>query len=311
MHSAPGTLASPMAARLPLHPAGIELGVALDLPWDVESRDVSALLDETSAYVAHLSLGWQPGPRPHVDAGDYFPAYDDFFAHAGARFSSRSLHHSARSRGAIEAYRQGELLEVTNALVDRYGFAWVTEDAGLWPIQPDVPDADALASWSHDALWGAARHARVLRAGLEAPLVLDFPRTRAYDFFRALGTRSRASSDRARSAVRCIRAPPRTIHPRRRGTDSFEDIERLPLARCFELRVSARDADDAEGSFEAELECIERLIGLCPNLRVIVYEAASGAELQAEGTVSALLRLRDAIESRGLFRGDAGYDARV
>jgi uncharacterized protein len=300
----PGTVASPMAARLPLHPAGIELGVALDLPWDVESRDVIALLDETSAYAAHLSLGWQPGPRPHVEARDSFPAYDDFFAHVGARFSSRSLHHSARSRGAIEAYREGELLEVTNALVDRYGFAWVTEDAGLWPIQPDVPDADALASFSHDALWGAARHARVLRAGLEAPLVLDFPRTRAYDFFRAL-------ADEADVDVSLDTATILADHPRGRGTDSFEDIERLPLARCFELRVSARAADSAEGSFDAELECIERLVGLCPNLRVIVYEAASGAELRAEGTVSALLRLRDAIESRGLFRGDAGYDARV
>src|SRR5262249_512356 len=141
----------------------------------------------------------------HADAQDYFPAYDDLFVRTGARFATRSLRHAAQSRRVIDAYRRGELLEVTNALVDRYGFSWVTEDVGLWPIagpsgtlRPSAAEDRAVQkpSLNHESLMAAVRHARVVRAALEAPLLLDFPSfatlgagigaIHAFDFFRAL-----------------------------------------------------------------------------------------------------------------------------
>ncbi len=198
-----------MAPRFPLGPAKVELGVGLDLQWDqdpglvkdplrgdVVSERVVALLEEHAANAMHVSVCWQPRRRTHVEARDYFPAYDDLFAKVGARFSSRALRHTALSRRAVEAYRRGELLEVTNALVERYGFSWVSEDVGLWPIQGKPPNATG-PRLDQDGLWAAIRHARVVRAGLEVPLLVDFPGfatsnaahegpMHAYDFFRAV-----------------------------------------------------------------------------------------------------------------------------
>jgi hypothetical protein len=288
-----------MAARLPLHPAGIELGVLIDLPRD--DGPGFALLERSAAHAAQLSLRWQPRTGVLAEARDYFPAFDDLFAKIGERFPRRALHHPARTPRAIEAYRRGELLEVTNALVDRYGFGWVTEDAALWPIQ-GKPDG---ASSNQEGLRAAARHARVVRAGLEAPLVLDGPslaesdeETDPFEFFRAL-------ADEADVAV-SIDAAKIVAHQARRESsdvDSVDELEKLPLARCFEIRLSGTGS---------ELECAEHLAGLCPNVRAIVYDVpAAAASARAERTLSALARLRDTIESRRHLAWDAEGDARV
>jgi hypothetical protein len=268
----------------------------------------------------HLSLCWQPRSGAHAEARDYFPAYDELFARIGERFATRALHHPAPSYRAAEAYRLGELLEVTNALVDRYGFGWVTEDAALWPIRGKPPNDDGGPSLTHEELRAAARHARVVRAGLEAPLVLDFPSfaatagdeeaTRVYDFFRALADEAdvAVSIDTGKilaNQARCERT----------DVDSADALEKLPLGRCFEIRVSARDAVcDARNdrSFDAEVELVERLVGLCPNVRAIVCEVPTGAaESRTDRTLSVLARLRDAIDARRLFSGPLDFEARI
>src|SRR5258708_26722523 len=141
-----------MAARFPLGRSGVELGVGLDLSWGQEpgmikdpirgelvADGVVSLLEEQAAISSHLSVSWQPRRRVHVEAHDYFAAYDDLFARLGDRFATRALQHSAISRRAVEAYRRGEPLESPNTLVDRYHFEWVSEDLGLWPIQGKPP----------------------------------------------------------------------------------------------------------------------------------------------------------------------------
>src|SRR5216117_367601 len=100
-----------MGVRFPVRPLRLELGLALDLAWDqdpgvvsdpargdVVSDDIAASLGRLSSEFTHLSVGWQPRRRSHVEAEDYFAAYDDLFARAGGRFSGCALHHTALSR---------------------------------------------------------------------------------------------------------------------------------------------------------------------------------------------------------------------
>src|SRR4051794_17733706 len=313
-----------MAVRFPTRPTTVELGVGLDLQWgqdtglmkdpirgDFVSDGVVSVLEERAAMATHLAVCWQPRRRTHVEARDYFPAYDDLFERLGDRFATRALHHTALSRRAVEAYRRGELLEVTNALVDRYGFAWVSEDVGLWPIQGKPPNATG-PRLDQEGLWAAIRHARVVRAGLEVSLLIDFPGfatssgghdgpIHAYDFFRAVAEEAdvAAAFDTAKLLAYQWQRD-------RRGADLFAELERLPVARCFEIHVSPGGAKSgrsfegpSEALFEAQLALLERLSALCPNVRVIAYD---GPLLDADGkvdreTAEGFARLRDAVGS--------------
>jgi len=311
-----------MGARFPLRPLRVELGVGLDLQWghdpgllkdpirgDVVSDGVVAWLEEQALTATHLSVFWQPRRRAHVEAKDYFAAYDDLFARVGNRFATRAIHHTALSRRAVEAYRRGELLEVTNALVDRYGFVWVSEDVGLWPIQGKPPNATG-PRLNKEGLWAAIRHARVVRAGLEVPLLVDFPAfannagahegpIHAYDFFRAIVEDAdvAATFDTAKFlSYQWQRG--------KRRQEMFTELEKLPLSRCFEIHVSGRDANSgrsfegpADLLFDAQLEMLDRLVPLCPNVRVVAYDgllfdARSGL---ATATMSRFARLRQVV----------------
>ena len=276
---------------------------------DVVSDDVVAWLEEQALTSTHLSVSWQPRRRTHVEAKDYFPAYDDLFARVGNRFATRALHHTALSRRVVEAYRRGELLEVTNALVDRYGFGWVSEDVGLWPIGAKPPSG-AGPRLNQEGLWAAVRHARVVRAALEVPLLIDFPGfannagahegpIHAYDFFRVI-----AEDADVAATFDVAKFLSYQWQRRRRGPEMFAEMEKLPLSRCFEIHVSGRDAmsgrsfeGPADLLFDAQLEMVERLIPLCPNVRVVAYdgllfEARAGL---AAATMSGFARLRQVI----------------
>jgi len=274
---------------------------------------------------SHLSVSWQPRRRVHVEARDYFTAYDDLFARVGDRFATRALRHSAISRRAIEAYRRGELLEVTNTLVDRYHFEWVSEDLGLWPIQgkPPYPTGPRL---NQEGLWVAIRHAKVVRAGLEVPLLVDFPGfatsagaheapIHAYDFFRSV-------ADEADVAVAIDTAKLLSYQWQRnkRGSDLIGEVDKLPLARCFEIHVSAREAKSGrvfEGTgemlWESQLDMLKRMAPLCPNVRLITYDgplADSGADARGIAR-SELARLREVVSSWATGGGLRAVEARV
>jgi hypothetical protein len=327
-----------MAARFPPLPTKVELGFGLDLPWgqdpglvkdpvrgDIVSDGVVALLEGHAANASHLSISWQPRRRTHVEARDYFPAYDDLFERIGDRFATRALHHTSLSRRVVEAYRRGELLEVTNALVDRYRFGWVSEDVGLWPIQGKPPNATG-PRLNQEGLWAAIRHARVVRAGLEVPLLVDFPGfattagvhegpIHAYDFFRSVAEEAdvAAAFDTAKLLAYQWQRD-------RRGADLFGDLEKLPLSRCFEIQVSGRDGKSgrsfegpSEALFEAQLGLLERLAPLCPNVHVIVYEGPlfdPSGEV-AKATIDGFARLGDAVASWRKVKASRSLEVQV
>ncbi len=198
---------------------------------------------------------------------------------------------------------------MTNALVERYGFGWVSEDLGLWPIggKPPQPVGPRL---NQEGLWAAIRHARVVRAALEVPLLVDFPSfattaavhegpIHAYDFFREV-------ADEADVAVAFDTAKLLSYQWERglRGSDLFDELDKLPLERCFEIHVSGRDAKSGRGFqgpgdelFDGQVALLERLVALCPNVRVIGYE---GPLFDVAGdvvtlTLAGLTRLRQVL----------------
>ena len=92
-----------------------------------------------------------------------------------------------------------------------------------------------------------------------------------------------------------------------RGEDLYGDLERLPLDRCFEIHLSGcelegeRFHDRHHGVLlKEQLELLERLVPLCPNLRAVTYE---DPVFDAEGALSAETRpwfeaLRERVHAR-------------
>ncbi len=252
---------------------------------DIVSTDVVTSLVRYAADVGHVFVSLPAREHGPVDPGESFPAYDEFFERVGHCFATRSLRREPVGRGALESYRRGDLLELTNALVDRYRFGWVNEDVALWSIQGKPLPGLLTRGSSEEVLRAAIQNARVLRAGLEVPLLIEFPGlaegaalfdgpVHAYDFLRIVAREADVAvtiDTKRLMSYQCLVG--------KRGADLFTGLERLPLERCCEIRVSVselrkeRSCDMGHGSlFDEQLELLERLVGACANLRVITFE---------------------------------------
>lgn len=277
------------------HPLG--LGVGLDLPWgasvgfrndpvhgDAVSDQVVRFLTSHADVFTHCFVSFQPKNRNELDARDYFAAYDDLFAKIPS-FSARALHQTTFNLGALEHYDRTAIIELTNALIDRHGLAWVNEDLGLWslhgrPLPYPLPPYLTTAG-----LRAAIRNTAEVQTRLDAPLLVEFPgfsegtsvligRLHAYDFFRAVveETGSPATLDVGHLlSYQWLRG--------RRGEALYEELDRLPTAHCFELHLSGcevvndRFMDFHHGVLmDEQFELLGRLLPLCPNLRAITYE---------------------------------------
>jgi uncharacterized protein (UPF0276 family) len=269
------------------------LGVGLDLPWgdargfgggDVVAAPVRAFLRTSAANWSHAFFSWQPRDRAPPKIADYAPAWDDLVALLPADLP-RALHHTALNLGSLGRYPREALLDFTNALVERYGLRWVNEDVGLWSLAghplpyplPPILDAEGLRA--------TIANVRQCQAALAVPLVLEFPGfsrgvsivigdLHAYDFFRVLAEETEA---------------PVTLDighllswqwwRGRRGAALFDELERLPLAHCFEVHLSGceiaddRFVDAHHGRLlDEQIRLLEQLLPMCPNLRAVTYE---------------------------------------
>jgi uncharacterized protein (UPF0276 family) len=283
--------------RAPAVPPGVRLGVGLDLPWgaavgfrhdpdrgDVVADRVVRFLAAHADRFAHLFVSWQPRGRRRLDAADYHPAFADLFARVPA-FPTRALHHTALNLGALERYDRGALVDLTNALAERHRLAWVNEDLGLWsvhgrrlpyPLPPYLTDAGLRA---------AVRNIDAVQRALVVPLVVEFPGfsdgarlcigpLHAYDLFR------RAVEDTGSpAALDTGHLLSWQWHLGRRGEALYAELDRLPLAHCFEVHLSGcalvdgRFCDFHHGVLlDEQLELLARLVPRCPNLRAVTYE---------------------------------------
>jgi uncharacterized protein (UPF0276 family) len=229
-------------------------------------------------------ISWQPRGRNRLAPEEYFAVYDDLFERA-PDFSVRGLHQTSFNLGALEDYDRGPIIEFTNALIERYGFAWVNEDLGLWSIHGrSLPYP--LPPYLTDAGLGAAiRNCSEVQSQLAAPLLVEFPGFsagtsmvigpwHAYDFFAEVVEQSGspATLDVGHLlSYQWLRGL--------RGEDLYTDLERLPTSSCFEIHLSGcetsgdRFLDYHHGILmDEQLVLLERLLPLCPNLKAITYE---------------------------------------
>ena len=285
-----------MAVRFP-ELARRGLGVGLDLPWDGErgfahepargdvlAPAVSAFIARNARAWSHAFFSWQPRDRAAPELDDYRAAWDELCSNLPLQLP-RALHHTALNLAALGTYRRREILGFTRALCERYDLRWVNEDVGLWslagrpvpyPLPPFMTDAGLRATIAN---------VRECQAALPVPLVLEFPgfargvsvvigEWHAYDFFRELAEQTEA---------------PVTLDVGhllsyqwwlgRRGLRLLDELERLPLRHCFEIHLSGceiageRFVDAHHGKLlDEQLLLLDRLLGLCPNLRAVTFE---------------------------------------
>jgi uncharacterized protein (UPF0276 family) len=232
----------------------------------------------------HFFASWQPRNRNRLDAKEYFEAFDAVFGHLKPD-CVRALHQTTFNLGGAGPYDRGAVVDFTNALIDRYGLAWVNEDLGIWSLG-GCQMAYPLPPYPTDAgLDTAIANTRFVQERLAAPLLVEFPGFsedstildgpwHAYDFFRVLieQTDSPATLDTGHLlSYQWLRG--------KRGEDLYEELDRLPLEACFEIHLSGcqvvgdRFVDAHHGVLlDEQLHLLSILLEKCPNLRAITYE---------------------------------------
>jgi hypothetical protein len=281
--------------------AGRGLGVGMDLPWngisgfghlpgkgDALVEPVRAFLQTEARGWAHAFFSWQSRDRAAPRLADYAAAWDDLAA-ALPPALPRALHHTALNLAALGPYPRGPLLEFTANLCERYQLRWVNEDVGFWSLAGRPLPYPLPPLLDGEGLRAAVAATRLCQAALPVPLVLEFPGFArgaslvlgdwdAYDWFRRLAEET---------------AAPVTLDighllswqwwRGRRGEALFSDLDRLPLANCFEAHLSGceivrdssgeRFVDAHDGRLlEEQLVLLRRLLPLCPSLRAVTYE---------------------------------------
>ena len=283
--------------RTPDVPFRRALGEGLDLRYgdphgfvagadgDVLAPRVQRFLDDHRDRFGYAFFSFQPRDRRLLAPEDYFPTWDRLFADLPA-FPAVALHHTMLNLGSIdERVDRSRMLDFTNAMIERYRLRWVNEDVGIWSIDGKLMPYPLPPILTLEGLESAIRHVDEVQRRLDAPLVLEFPgfsegasfcvgELDAYDFFRMLAeaTGSPVTLDTGHLlSWRWMCG--------HRGADLFADLERLPLASCFEIHLSGcqlidgRFADVHHGVIvDEQLQLLEALLSRCPNARAVTYE---------------------------------------
>ncbi len=307
------------------------LGVGLDLRHEDPHGFVGERLAARVQRFLHVYgerfgyafFSFQPRDRGLLDTADYFPIWDRLFADL-PELRVVALHHTMLNLGTIDTRPdRTRILEFTNAMIDRYQLRWVNEDVGIWSIDGKLMPYPLPPILTREGLEAAIGEVEAVQRQLIAPLVLEFPgfsegasfcvgELDAYDFFRELAeqTGSAVTLDTGHLlSWRWLCG--------RRGAELFTELERLPLANCFEIHLSGcqvidgRFADVHHGVLvDEQLQLLEALLQRCPNVRAVTYE---DPKLQPDGALRSkaapgFARL-ERITNAWIARGEAGANA--
>ena len=276
-------------------PGRLGLGVGIDMRFgdpygfvkneagrDVLSPSVASFLHRQR--FTHAFFSFQPRDRGRLDLEDYVPAWDALYE-ALPPLEATGLHHTLLNLGSLDVEDRGELCDFTNRLTERYGLAWINEDLGIWALDGKLMPYPLPPLLTEAGLEKAIGEVEDAMRRLDTPLVVEFPGfsegtnffaggMHAYDFFRVLA---------AETGCAITLDTGHLISYQwllgRRGDDLFGELDRLPLASCFEIHLSGclikgdRFVDVHHGVLRDEqLVMAERLLARCPNARAITYE---------------------------------------
>lgn len=269
------------------------LGVGFDLPWGhgaigFDAR-TGAPTERLATYLrrerfAYLMFAFQPRGHAPLDAEAYLPAYERLRDSAPPG-TPLVFHQTTLNFGAAHHYDRSAVYAFTNELHRRLGFRWVVEDVGIWsqhgiPMPYPLPPFLTAEGIEHTVeSLVEARQALVPRLQLEFPGFTDgysivIGSMDAYDWFREVAERADVAVTLDVGhllSYRWLRG--------HCGEALYEGLERLPLARCRELHLSGcavsrgRFLDLHHGILlDEQLELLDRLLAVCPNLQGITYE---------------------------------------
>ena len=268
-------------------------GIGFDLPWRPEGVGFRPATETPSARLAsylkcetynYLMFSYQPRGCTALDPRSYQGAYDRLVAILPPGLPL-ALHHTLLNLGAVGEYDRSAIYDFTNALHKRFGFAWVNEDIGVWshrgvPMPYPLPPlliAENIAR-TVDTLIEARESLKpalhVEFPGFSADLTIIVGRMDAYDWFRQVveGANVAATLDIGhllsyRWMLGC------------RGERLYDGLERLPLRHCQEIHLSGCEVTDDRFHdlhhgllMDEQLELLDRLIDLCPDLLGVTYE---------------------------------------
>jgi uncharacterized protein (UPF0276 family) len=290
-------------------------GIGFDLPWRAEGVGFRPATETPSAQLVsylkretydYLMFSYQPRGCTALDPRSYQGAYDRLVANIPPGLPL-ALHHTLLNLGATGDYDRKAIYDFTNALHERFGFAWVNEDIGVWshrgvPMPYPLPPLLIAENIGRtvDTLIEARESLKpalhVEFPGFSADLTVIVGRADAYDWFRPVveGANVAATLDIGhllsyRWMLGC------------RGERLYDGLERLPLQLCQEIHLSGCEVTDERFHdlhhgilMDEQLELLDRLIDLCPNLVGVTYEdpALDGAGRLPAAAIPNLDRLR-------------------
>jgi uncharacterized protein len=280
--------------------AKLDVGFGLDLRWggpigflpDQAGRDrpspaLQQFLGRLGGRFSHGFFSWQPRDRARLRLADYEPAWAELVAWLPADLPL-ALHHTALNLAALGGAAdraRGELFDFTNALCERFGFRWINEDVGFWSLAGRPLPYPLPPLLERRGLAACVRNVRRCQRELVTPLVIEFPGFAAgvsvtmgdldaYDFFRALADETGAPVNLDIAHLLSWR-----WWRGLRGEALYDDLDRLPLASCFEIHLSGceiagdRFIDAHHGQLlDEQLRLLGRLLPLCPRLRAVTFE---------------------------------------
>ncbi len=271
-------------------------GIGFDLPWRNEGvgfRPTTEMISpQLATYLQHerynyLMFSYQPRGCTALDPKTYQRAYDKLIKIIPPG-TPVALHHTLLNLGATRNYDRRAIYSFTNALHDRYKFAWVNEDIGIWShngVPMPYPLPPLLLSESIGRIVDSLIDAK---ESLDPPLHLEFPgfsanltvfvgRMDAYDWFREVVERADVAATLDVGHLLSYR-----WMAGYRGAELYDGLERLPLRHCQEIHLSGCEITDDQFHdlhhgilLDEQLELLDRLIDRCPNLVGVTYEDPS------------------------------------
>jgi uncharacterized protein (UPF0276 family) len=268
-------------------------GVGFNMPWGQGpigfSMATAMPSQRLTSYLAHerfayLMFSFQPRHCAALEIDAYFAAYEGLRDCIPAG-TPLAFHQTTLNFGAPDDYDRSAVYAFTNELHRRLGLEWVNEDIGIWShhgIPMPYPLPPFLIPESIGPTVAALSEAK---AALEPPLHLEFPgfsdgyavtvgHMEAYDWFREVVERADVFATLDTGHLLSNR-----WLLGHRGEALFADLDRLPLEHCREIHLSGcavredRFLDLHHGILlDEQIELLDRLIEVCPNLLGVTYE---------------------------------------